>query len=151
MSAPLCSHLVVLLEKNTQQNGHTDCFQTYLKNIHRASFTLYSKSEKSRPPRPPLNPGGPPLVVPKEPLLSGRPLPPRGAMNPRPRKPPRPLLCLRGMPNVSEFMRLSSAQVDLRSLTHNDHHGVITKFQRKPVLIHKPMGKCHEKEKYALP
>lgn len=85
-------------------------------------FTLYSKSEKSRPPlpplNPPLNPGGAPRGGPKEPLLSGRPRPPRGPMKPRPRKPPLPRLCLRGMPNVSEFIRLSSAQVDLRSLTH---------------------------------
>lgn len=45
-------------------------------------------------------------------------------MKPRPRKPPLPLLYRRGMPNVSEFMRLSSAQVDLRSLTHNHQQGV---------------------------
>lgn len=85
-------------------------------------FTLYSKSEKSRPPlpplNPPLNPGGAPRGGPNEPLLSGRPRPPRGPMKPRPRKPPLPRLCLRGMPKVSEFIRLSSAQVDLRSLTH---------------------------------
>lgn len=90
---------------------------------HKADrFTLYSKSEKSRPPLPPLNPplkpGGAPRGGPKEPLLAGRPRPPRGPMKPRPRKPPLPRLCLRGMPNVSAFIRLSSAQVGLRSLTH---------------------------------
>lgn len=90
-------------------------------------LTLYSKSEKSRPPLPPLNPplkpGGAPRGGPKEPLLDGRPRPPRGPMKPRPRKPPLPRLCLRGRPNVSAFIRLSSAQVGLRSLrTHNYTH-----------------------------
>lgn len=47
---------------------------------------LYSKSEKSRPPRPPLNPplkpGGGAVLrgPPNEPLLGARPRPPRGAM-----------------------------------------------------------------------
>lgn len=98
---------------------------------HKADrLTLYSKSEKSRPPLPPLNPpplkpGGGPRGGAKEPLLSGRPRPPRGPMKPRPRKPPLPRLCLRGMPNVSEFILLSSAQVVLRSLTHKDRSGSI--------------------------
>lgn len=50
---------------------------------------LYSKSEKSRDPCPPLNPplkpGGAPRGGPKDPLLDERPRPPRGPMKPRPR------------------------------------------------------------------
>lgn len=105
-------------------------------------FTLYSKSEKSRPPLPPLNPGGAPLGGPKDPLLAGRPLPPRGPMKPLPRKPPLPRLYLRGMPNVSAFIRLSSAQVGLLSLTNKDWSAFISLGKRKaPKMTLK--ARCH--------
>ncbi|KAG7242579.1 hypothetical protein INR49_020292 [Caranx melampygus] len=76
-----------------------------------SAWKVVDSREKSRPPLPPLNPplkpGGAPRGGPKEPLLAGLPRPPRGPMKPRPRKPPLPRLCLRGMPNVG-----------LRSLTN---------------------------------
>lgn len=109
---------------NKSSTNHTGYIKLFKKKI---LFTLYSKSEKSRPPLPPLklplNPGGGGAVrgPPKEPLLGARPRPPRGCMKPRPRKPPLPRLCRRGMPKVSEFMRLSSAQVGLRSLNQVGH------------------------------
>lgn len=87
-------------------------------------LSLYSKSETScplPPLNPPLNPDGAPRGGLNEPLLDGRPRPPRGPKLPRLRNPPRPL-CLEEIPNVSMFMRISSAHFGLRFLDGDKEH-----------------------------
>uniref|UniRef100_A0A2D4FRF8 Uncharacterized protein n=1 Tax=Micrurus corallinus TaxID=54390 RepID=A0A2D4FRF8_MICCO len=80
---------------------------------------LYSKSANSLPPRPPLNPPRKPRGALKGPLVFPRPLPdrkpPDPALPPLPLN-PRPRFGRSGIPNVSAFSLLSSAQFGLRSL-----------------------------------